>query len=132
MKKLYRSRENSMIAGVCGGLGNYLQIDPTIVRLVIALLAFYNLLGLWVYVVLAVLMPLAPVGYDENSQALSPEGNRQTVQVIGGGLVLLGGLALLSSFDLRLFSWMQLSNLWPALIILLGLLLLVRGVVSEE
>lgn len=37
MKKLYRSRENRMIAGVAGGIGEYLDVDPTIVRLVIAL-----------------------------------------------------------------------------------------------
>ena len=132
MKKLYRSRENSMIAGVCGGLGNYLQIDPTIVRLVIALLAFYNLLGVWVYIVLAVLMPLAPADYDELSQSLSPEGNRQTIKVVGGGLILLGILAMVASLDIHLFSWMRMENLWPALIILLGVLLLVRGVASEE
>ena len=33
MRKLFRSRENRMIAGVCGGLGEYLNVDPTIVRL---------------------------------------------------------------------------------------------------
>lgn len=35
MKKLYRSRENRMIAGVAGGLGEYLGVDPTIIRLLI-------------------------------------------------------------------------------------------------
>lgn len=33
MKRLYRSRENRMIAGICGGLGEALEIDPTIIRL---------------------------------------------------------------------------------------------------
>ncbi len=37
-KKLYRSTKNSMIAGVCGGLGEYFNIDPTIVRLLAVLL----------------------------------------------------------------------------------------------
>ena len=39
-KKLYRSRRNSMIAGICGGLGEYLGVDPTIMRLAAVLLVF--------------------------------------------------------------------------------------------
>ncbi len=35
MKKLYRSQTDSKIAGICGGLGEYLDVDPTIVRLVV-------------------------------------------------------------------------------------------------
>ena len=132
MKKLYRSRENSMLAGVCGGLGNYLQIDPSIVRIVFVMLAFYNLLGLLTYIVLAVLIPLAPGGYEERVRVYSTDGNNQTVKVIGGGMILLGLLAIVSYLDIRLFSWMQLENLWPAVIILLGVLLLVRGFASEE
>ncbi|MDY0379835.1 MAG: PspC domain-containing protein [Defluviitoga tunisiensis] len=34
MKKLYRSRENKVLAGVCGGIGEYFEIDPVIVRLI--------------------------------------------------------------------------------------------------
>ena len=36
-KKLYRSRKNKMLCGVCGGLGEYLGIDPTVVRLLVVL-----------------------------------------------------------------------------------------------
>ncbi len=36
MKKLYRSESNKMIAGICGGLGELFQVDPTILRLIIA------------------------------------------------------------------------------------------------
>ena len=39
-KKLYRSRTNSIIAGICGGLGEYLNVDPTILRVVAVLLVF--------------------------------------------------------------------------------------------
>ena len=132
MKKLYRSRNNSMIAGVCAGLGQYLSVDPTIVRLVFVLLAFYNLLGVWVYIVLAVVMPVAPEDFEESFQQFSLTENTQTVRVLGGGLILLGVLAFLSTLDFRLFAWLNLSNFWPALIILLGVMLLVRGFASEE
>ena len=41
-KKLFRSRKNRMIAGVCGGIGEYLEIDPTVVRLIWVLLVFLS------------------------------------------------------------------------------------------
>ena len=39
-KRLYRSRTNRMVLGVCGGMGEYLNIDPTIIRLLFVLFAF--------------------------------------------------------------------------------------------
>jgi len=42
VKKLYRSRDDRMIAGVCGGLGKYLGIDPTLLRLAFALLVVFG------------------------------------------------------------------------------------------
>ncbi|NLA11717.1 MAG: PspC domain-containing protein [Firmicutes bacterium] len=41
-KKLYRSRTNSMIAGICGGLAEYFGIDPTIMRLLYLLVTFFT------------------------------------------------------------------------------------------
>ncbi|OGL88435.1 hypothetical protein A3I42_04125 [Candidatus Uhrbacteria bacterium RIFCSPLOWO2_02_FULL_49_11] len=58
MKKLYRSRNNKMIAGVCGGLAVYLNIDPTIVRLAFVLLALFQGFGVLAYLVLWVIVPL--------------------------------------------------------------------------
>ncbi len=132
MNKLYRSRKNTMISGVCGGLGQYLNVDPTIVRLVFVFLAFYHFLGVWVYLVLAIILPLPPQGWEENPPSVWSGDRSQTTKVIGGGLVLLGLLAFASLFDFKLFEWMRFDNLWPALIVLLGALLLVRAFNSEE
>lgn len=132
MKKLYRSQNNSMISGVCGGLGQYFGIDPTIVRLSFVFLAFYHMLGVWVYIVLAILLPTAPVGFEEQTTPLTLDEKSQTTRVIGGGLILVGLVALISTFNIRLFSWISLENMWPALIILLGLVLLARAYISEE
>ena len=55
-KKLYRSRKNKMLCGVCGGLGEYLGVDPTIVRLVWVLIACSGT-GLLAYIIAAVIMP---------------------------------------------------------------------------
>lgn len=57
-RKLYRSRENRMLCGVCGGLGEFLGIDPTIVRLLAAILAFSSIgTGVLVYFVAAFVIP---------------------------------------------------------------------------
>lgn len=55
-RKLYRSNTNKMICGVCGGLGEYFNIDPTIVRLIWAILLFSGP-GLFAYIIAAVVIP---------------------------------------------------------------------------
>ena len=62
-KKLYRSRTDQMIAGVCGGLGKYLGIDPTLIRLAFVLLLLFGIgSGLLVYLAMMLLVPLEPEG----------------------------------------------------------------------
>ncbi len=57
-KKLYRSRSDSMIAGVCGGLGEYLNVDPVWIRLGFVLLLFGGAsVGFWAYVILWIVVP---------------------------------------------------------------------------
>jgi phage shock protein C len=58
IKTLYRSKSNRMIAGVCAGLGDYLNIDPTIIRLLFVL-GFFTFNGalLLVYLIMAIVTP---------------------------------------------------------------------------
>ena len=65
-KKLYRSNHDKKLAGICGGLGEYLQIDSTIIRLIFVLLAFGGLAGLWIYLIMALIIPNNP-GSDGNN-----------------------------------------------------------------
>ncbi len=58
--KLYRSRDKRMIAGVCVGLGEYIGVDPTIVRLLFALGLFLGTLTFWVYLVMMLVIPEEP------------------------------------------------------------------------
>ena len=57
MKRLYRNKSDVMIAGVCSGLGKYLDVDPTAIRLAFVLLLFVGFGGLWIYLVLWIIMP---------------------------------------------------------------------------
>ncbi len=61
-KKLYKSRADKMIEGVCGGLAKYLNLDPTVVRVLYALITVFSvgIPGLVAYIILAVIMPVDP------------------------------------------------------------------------
>ena len=58
-KRLYRSKSEKMIAGVCGGLGEYLDVDPTIIRIAFACLCIFSVVipGLLLYIIMALIMP---------------------------------------------------------------------------
>ncbi|MFI3236987.1 MAG: PspC domain-containing protein [Lachnospiraceae bacterium] len=55
-KKIYRSHSDKMLCGVCGGVGEYFQVDPTIVRLAWVVLSFMGP-GLFAYIIAAIIIP---------------------------------------------------------------------------
>lgn len=59
-RKLYRSKNNRMIAGVCGGLGDYFNIDPTLVRLLFVLIGLTVGGGVLIYLLLWLILPEEP------------------------------------------------------------------------
>ncbi len=59
-RKLYRSNKDKMICGVCGGLGEYLNVDPTLIRLAWVLLTCWAGMSILAYLVAAVIIPLDP------------------------------------------------------------------------
>ncbi len=58
-KKLYKSQENKMIAGVCGGIGEYFNVDPTLIRLAWAVLSIPTAMfgGIVLYIIAAIIIP---------------------------------------------------------------------------
>ena len=56
-KKLYRSKTDRKIWGICGGLGQYFDIDPTIVRVIAIVSIFMSGLGLIAYIVMRLMVP---------------------------------------------------------------------------
>ena len=59
-KKLYRSKTNKKILGVCGGIAEYFEIDATIVRLILVLAVVFAGVGLLAYLIAALVMPVKP------------------------------------------------------------------------
>jgi phage shock protein C len=141
-KRLYRSRTDRMVAGVCGGLAQYFDIDVTLVRLVFLLLLVFGGGGFLIYIVLAIVVP------EEGSTSGTPQevlqnnvqdladrakelgqgfgsgstaaGNRQGALLVGGVLIAVGILFLVQNL-LRI----NFSQFWPLLLIVIGIALLV-------
>jgi phage shock protein C len=76
-KRLYRSRSNRMLFGVCGGLGEYLNVDPTVIRLIFVLAFLPGGPGLIAYLALALLVPEEPL------EEIPSEGGESDVENAG-------------------------------------------------
>ena len=64
-KRLYRSRKDKKIAGVCAGFADYCDIDPTFVRLAMVALSIFGGGGLLFYIIAALIIPVEP---EENGE----------------------------------------------------------------
>lgn len=60
VKRLYRSTKNRVIGGVCGGLGDYLNMDPVLLRVLWAIFFFFGGVGLLAYIIAWIIMPERP------------------------------------------------------------------------
>lgn len=61
-KRLHRSNENKVIAGVCGGIAEYFDMDPTLIRLAWILFCALGGSGMLAYIIAAIIIPEAPAG----------------------------------------------------------------------
>ena len=59
-RKLYRSRTNRVLLGVCGGLAEYFDWDPTLVRVLTVVSLFLSGVGLIAYIIMAIAIPVEP------------------------------------------------------------------------
>ncbi|HSL97614.1 MAG TPA: PspC domain-containing protein [Candidatus Deferrimicrobiaceae bacterium] len=135
-ERLYRSRTDRMIFGVAGGMARWLEVDPAVVRLVWALLIIAGGVGLLLYIVAAIVIPEEPLGAMPPSGTGPPPAgggpggtgwatpprrdSGSAPLIIGVVLVLLGAWFLAE----RYISWLDNALLWPALLIVVGALLL--------
>lgn len=133
-QKLYKSRKNKIIFGVCSGLGKYFNIDPVIFRLLFILSLLIGGWGLLIYFIAGIIVPYDPeeapevnVRTDEEEYDHTKENTRM---IIGSSLILLGLFALLRSTGLiRYFSFFGLTNeiIMPVILIALGIFLIYRN-----
>ncbi len=120
-KRLYRSRLNNKIAGVCGGLGDYFNIDPTLLRIIAVLLIFADGVGILAYIIAWIVMPKRPFDLVEEEAAAKATPIKWNTQWPGVILVVVGGLLLVHN----LFWWFDFHDLfWPGVLVAIGLLLI--------
>lgn len=127
MGKLKRSNSNKVFAGICGGLGEFFNIDPTIVRVIYAIFFVrYFSFAFLIYIVCSLVIPIDdgvihPADYNEHNDKI----RKNTPLLIGGGLIIWGSI-LLSRIMFPWFSLriMHLVRYWPALLIVLGIYVL--------
>lgn len=148
MNRLYRSRRDRVLLGVCGGIARYFRVDPVLVRVMWVLISLGPFPGIIAYVLAAILMPeepqaaegatAGPAGGEE-----SPGQRERTVKLLGWGLVALGAALLVHNWAVmagagrwlgRLvpftwdFWWGFTASWWPVALIVLGAVILWRGV----
>lgn len=145
-KKLYRSVTDKMIGGVAGGLAEYFEIDPVIVRLLFVLAVIFGGSGILAYIILWIVIPQRPYiitpfnsqkeaqstesKSDENKSESESKMNSFTVKphnnktvFAGAFLIVLGGLFLLDNF----VPHFRFSHFWPLVLIGLGIAIIMNA-----
>lgn len=130
-RRMYRSNSNKVIGGVCGGMGEYFDVDPTLLRLiaVVGALATGGLIIL-AYLLAWIILPQPFPGQPtaEFTPAAPRPRSRWGTYLPGLILVVIGGLLLLREY----VYWFSFHDLWPILLVLLGLILILRNGRTSE
>ena len=142
--RLYRSRRNRIIGGVAAGLGDYMNLDPVIIRVILVLITIFNGLGILLYIILWIIVPEEPIevftsgtkGEQQTDTTNSAKTKEQEILeelnkksghgrlVIGIILITLGLLFLSGKF----FPLFHFEDLFPLAFIIIGIVLLLNGI----
>jgi phage shock protein PspC (stress-responsive transcriptional regulator) len=142
-QRIYRSRSDAMLGGVCAGVAGYLNIDPVWVRLFFILLALGDGIGILFYIILWAILPKEnqsetgesqPAAFSQRMEELGNEigeaasrPHPNTVKFIGFGLIMVGFFYLLKTLNLAWLQWVNREVLFPMLLIAGGCILLYRA-----
>jgi len=151
----YRDKSRGIIGGVCAGLAEYFAVSPLLLRLIFVLWALTSGTGVTAYIVLWIVLPeKGALGLSRGEavrrnvneiqsearewgrdlqDVFSGKTEMRTVQrkraILLGGLLILIGLVSLGD-SLHLLSWFRLDQLWPVVLILMGIVLFNRALRS--
>jgi phage shock protein C len=152
-KRLYRSRTDKKLGGVCSGIGEYLDLDPTLIRVLWVIITIFTDFapGIIAYILLWLIVPEEPAKIESSEAEV--EGKVVDVDVKTDGrkddktklvLVIIGALLFAFVF-FKYFSWFNWWNLswhrhmpmgfvfsvFPVMLLILGVLLIVLGMRSK-
>ncbi|MGI5841089.1 MAG: PspC domain-containing protein [Patescibacteria group bacterium] len=131
-KRLYRSLDNRIVFGVASGLGEYYQIDPTVVRLILIILTISSGgIVLWLYLIAALVLPSEETNKTDKLRLKKSENKEKTSQ--GGGLerrslfgliiILVGATSLFNQIFPGFWRW---DIFWPLLMVFVGVYLILK------
>ncbi|HER24071.1 MAG TPA: PspC domain-containing protein [Candidatus Atribacteria bacterium] len=155
-KKLYRSRKDYMIGGVCGGIAEYFEIDSTLVRLLAVLAVLIGGGGIVAYIIAWIIIPKNPDQVSdetfearENIKEKVKKGAKNVIEevkehfeseepshrsdknrrILGGIIIVTIGLIfLLNGF----FPWVGWNKLWPIILIAVGIIMMVHAFKKKD
>lgn len=84
--RLYRDDNDKLLGGVCSGVANYLRLDPTIVRLVLALIAFLGGSGILLYILLWIILPSKPLANTVSTKRLYRNPDEKVIAGVASGI----------------------------------------------
>jgi phage shock protein C len=129
-RRLYRSSTNKVIAGICGGLGEHLDVDPTLMRLIVVVGALASFGAVVIFYLIAwIILPLPAPGEDVSDPVAGSDPfvpktrSGWRVYLPGVILVVIGVMFLLPAY----LPWFEWQDLWPLLLVLLGAMLILRS-----
>lgn len=128
VKRLYRSKHDRMISGVCGGLADYFSLDVILVRILWIIITLFGGAGLLLYIAGIVIIPDNPDHIEEEESSPNPKRTDKTV--FWGALLIIIGIALIFR-QMGFFDYFQMFDIpwqmiWAILLILLGAFLLLN------
>ncbi|SHI12141.1 PspC domain-containing protein [Sporanaerobacter acetigenes] len=120
-RKIYRSSTDKVISGVCGGLGEYFNVDPSIIRIFWLMLSIATSgTGILAYIICALVIPEGSnttIYYDENDKSY-----KNSALFVGIVLIIIGASLLIKKiwpwFNVK---WFNFSKYWPILLIIAGI-----------
>jgi phage shock protein C len=134
--KLYRSEKDRVIAGVCAGLGEFFQVDPTIVRLIFIIITIFGGGGILLYLILWLIIPsqkadpqLTKDNIEKNAEEIKDKAqqfakdmkinttNLNSRQLFGVAILVLGIMLLLGNFGFVSFRYVW--KFFPAIVVII-------------
>ena len=122
VKKLYRSKSDRVILGVCGGLGDYFMIDPLLIRFIFVVLLFSGT-GLIIYFIFVFLVPFKD---DDSAELIIDSKKTDNISdwrfILGIIIIMIGVFKLALIFFPHFIILLKnlLRNFWPIILIILG------------
>ncbi|MBN1550937.1 PspC domain-containing protein [bacterium] len=138
-KRLFKSRKDKMLDGVCGGVAEYFGTDSTLVRVAWFAVCFFNGIGLWAYIISAIVMPPNP----EHKDLEDKEKKTHSPHIVWGIILIVLGFLFLTRgfhfpfcfhFPFPWFHWWDFS--WefvgPSILIILGIAYIIHVLHQEK